>query len=195
MSEDQTIVDGEVAGEAQVAPAESTPTTTELQAQINNLVSNGSKRETALTLRAERAEKAAELGKDSDEYQEWEKSQAIAQGATEANQRAAYWQMKAQYPSVPENVYSPEMGATEMENAALKHMKANPGTATATAPATETHPNTPAVATGGAGGGAPTLTTEQRLSNETKIKTDYSNFPHDPQISATYLEWRRSKGR
>lgn len=188
-------VESVVAGEAaQAAPVEATPdpALTALQEQVKNLVSNGSKREGELTRERDAARKALELGPDSDEYRTWEKEQSQAQGASEANERAAYWQMRAEFPTVPEGVYSSGMNATQMENAALRYQRDNP---VASGAAAEAHPAAPAVATGGGGGGAPTQTDEQRLANDTKIKADFAATPNDPVAKKNFYDWRRSKGR
>ena len=200
--EDQTIVDGEAGGEAApavvgTAPQEATPTAaqvSELQEQIKGLLSSTSRREGEFRQELKEMREVNELmtqfGNDSDEVRDYRAKQKVQGEIEKANSTAAYWQMRAEHPTVPESAYSGATTALEMENVALKHELRNRAE---TPPVADPEPRDPVapntVTSGGRSG------TSLALGTTKEIEAAYIENPNNPEVKAAYLAERRRVGR
>jgi hypothetical protein len=186
--EDQTIVDGAADGEvATAAPEVAAPTTTELQTQIANLISNNSRTTNELReeLKQEREINAlvTKHGDDSDEVRDYRAKQKVQGEITKANLNAAEWQMRVEHPDVPKSVYEGLTSSMEMELAAFKYEAQNK------APVATREPVAPGVVTAGNKGGA-----SLALGTSREIEAAYSKDPGDPVIKEAYRADRKKRG-
>ena len=196
--EDQTIVDGEAGGEAATAaPQEATPTAaqvSELQEQIKGLISSTSRREGELRQELKEMRDVNDLitqfGSDSEEVRDYRAKQKVQGEIEKANSSAAYWQMRAEHPTVPEAAYSGATTALEMENAALKHELRNRADTPPVAPTESREPVAPNTLTSGGRGSA-----SLALGTTKEIEAAYIENPNNPEVKAAYLAERRRMGR
>ena len=181
--EDQTIVDGAADGEvAEAAPEVAAPTTTELQTQIANLISNNSRTTNELReeLKQEREINAlvTKHGDDSDEVRDYRAKQKVQGEIAKANLNAAEWQMRVEHPDVPKSAYEGLTSSMEMELAQSK------------APVATREPVAPGVVTAGNKGGA-----SLALGTSREIQTAYIENPNNPAVKAAYFAERKRVGR
>ena len=196
--EDQTIVDGEAGGEAATAaPQEATPTAaqvSELQEQIKGLISSTSRREGELRQELKEMRDVNELitqfGSDSEEVRDYRAKQKVQGEIEKANSSAAYWQMRAEHPTVPESAYQGATTALEMENAALKYELRNRAETPPVAPTESREPVAPNTLTSGGRGSA-----SLALGTTKEIEAAYIENPNNPEVKAAYLAERRRVGR
>ena len=196
--EDQTIVDGEAGGEAATAaPQEATPTAaqvSELQEQIKGLISSTSRREGELRQELKEMRDVNDLitqfGSDSEEVRDYRAKQKVQGEIEKANSSAAYWQMRAEHPTVPESAYQGATTALEMENAALKHELRNRAETPPVAPVESREPVAPNTLTSGGRGSA-----SLALGTTKEIEAAYIENPNNPEVKAAYLAERRRVGR
>ena len=196
--EDQTIVDGEAGGEAATAaPQEATPTAaqvSELQEQIKGLISSTSRREGELRQELKEMRDVNDLitqfGSDSEEVRDYRAKQKVQGEIEKANSSAAYWQMRAEHPTVPESAYQGATTALEMENAALKHELRNRAETPPVAPTESREPVAPNTLTSGGRGSA-----SLALGTTKEIEAAYIENPNNPEVKAAYLAERRRVGR
>ena len=196
--EDQTIVDGEAGGEAATAaPQEATPTAaqvSELQEQIKGLISSTSRREGELRQELKEMRDVNDLitqfGSDSEEVRDYRAKQKVQGEIEKANSSAAYWQMRAEHPTVPESAYQGATTALEMENAALKHELRNRAETSPVAPVESREPVAPNTLTSGGRGSA-----SLALGTTKEIEAAYIENPNNPEVKAAYLAERRRVGR
>ena len=199
--EDQTIVDGEAGGEAApvvgAAPQEATPTAaqvSELQEQIKGLISSTSRREGELRQELKEMRDVNELitqfGSDSEEVRDYRAKQKVQGEIEKANSSAAYWQMRAEHPTVPESAYQGATTALEMENAALKYELRNRAETPPVAPVESREPVAPNTLTSGGRGSA-----SLALGTTKEIEAAYIENPNNPEVKAAYLAERRRVGR
>ena len=193
--EDQTIVDGEASGEAATAaPQEATPTTAQLQEQIKGLISSTSRREGELRQELKEMRDVNELitqfGSDSEEVRDYRAKQKVQGEIEKANSSAAYWQMRAEHPLVPEAAYQGATTALEMENAALKHELRNRADTPPVAIMESKDPVAPNTLTSGGRGSA-----SLALGTTKEIEAAYIENPNNPAVKAAYFAERKRVGR
>lgn len=126
----------------------------------------------------------AEHGADSDQVRDYRAGLKVQGEIAKANTNAAYWQMRAEYPTVPESAYEGATTSTEMENAALKYERQHPVSpaASPTAEKPEEHPETPDTVTAGGRSPAP-LQSEQSWLNAWSDEANES-IPFNPTNAA-----------